>query len=105
MERLKQDSSSNFQKMTKGDIHAVFRVNSSGVGDDMITHEPSVTARSSFMNIGLSTRADSLQIGNNVAFLAVDGQVEGSVTLPARQRVSCMRRQRGLQGAGGGTCL
>ena len=60
MERLKQDSLSNFQKMTKGDIQeAVFRVNSSGVGDDMITHEPIVTALGSFMNTGQSFNSGS----------------------------------------------
>ena len=59
MERLKQDSLTNFQKMTKGDIQAVFRVNSSGVGDDIITHEPSVTALGSIMNTGLSFNSGS----------------------------------------------
>ena len=46
-------------KEGRGDLLLVFRVNSSGVGDDMVTHEPSVTARSSFMNAGLSFNSGS----------------------------------------------
>ena len=57
--------------MTKGDIPpAVFRVNSSGVGDDIITHEPSVTALGSIMNTGLSFNSgssSSLKTGRGVS--------------------------------------
>ena len=56
--------------MTKGDILAAFRVNSSGVGDDIITHEPSVTALGSIMNTGLSFNSgssSSLKTGRGVS--------------------------------------
>ena len=59
--------------MTKGDIQAVFRVNSSGVGDDIIKHESSVTALGSFMNTiitGLSFNSgssSSLKTGRGVS--------------------------------------
>ena len=56
--------------MTKGDIQEVFRVNSSGVGDDIIAHEPSVTALGSIMNTGLSFNSgssSSLKTGRGVS--------------------------------------
>ena len=61
MEQLKRDSSSKFSKNEGrlGDLPLVFLVNSSGVGDDMVKHEPSVTARSSIMNTGLSFNSGS----------------------------------------------
>jgi hypothetical protein len=61
MEQLQRDSSSKFSKneARQGGIPAGFRVNSSGVGDDMVKHEPSVTARSNFMNAGLSFNSGS----------------------------------------------
>ncbi len=56
--------------MQKGGILLVFRVNRSGVGDDVVTHEPSVTARSSIMNAGLSFNPGSsggLQTGGGAS--------------------------------------
>jgi hypothetical protein len=67
MERLKRDLLKEFKKQLKADnILDVFRVNSSGVGDDMVKHEPSVTARSSRKNTGQSFdsgSSSSLQTG------------------------------------------
>ncbi len=60
MERLKRDLLKEFKKQLKADnIQAGFRVNSSGVGDDIIMHEPSVTALGGFMNTGLSFNSGS----------------------------------------------
>ena len=61
MEQLQRDSLSKFSKNERrqGDLLLVFLVNSSGVGDDMVKHEPSVTARSNFMNAGLSFNSGS----------------------------------------------
>jgi hypothetical protein len=46
-------------KEGRGDLLLVFGVNRSGVGDDMVKHEPSVTSLSSFMNTGLSFNSGS----------------------------------------------
>jgi hypothetical protein len=57
MERMKRDLLKEFKKQLKADnILDVFLVNSSGVDDDMITHEPSVTAFGSIMNTASVTQ-------------------------------------------------
>ena len=67
MERLKRDLLKEFKKQLKADnILDVFRVNISRVDDDMVKHEPSVTARSSRKNTGQpfdSGSSSSLQTG------------------------------------------
>ncbi len=54
-----EKNSKNEQRQGSIPVAKASSVNSSGVGDDMVTHEPSVTAHSSTMNLGLSFNSGS----------------------------------------------